>query len=218
MSEHLPQTDDERIEHLFQLLKDASVQEPSPHLRERIAELSAARLQSKDLASVFIRRSPLNDRWAFVLPGVALVFAAILILRFIPRPMPQGQLQARQVVPRESVPSSPRVPGNPSRSARALAPARPHLPKPTRRRGETIPAAEARNPLTVSLPYSNSEISTGNSTIVRVSMPQSQLAALGLPLPALASNSRILADVTLGDDGLPKSISLPLPLQVLKEN
>jgi hypothetical protein len=68
------------------------------------------------------------------------------------------------------------------------------------------------------LPYSNADVSTGTTTTVRISIPQSQLIALGLPLPAGTANARIVADVALGDDGMPKAISLPLPLQVVKEN
>jgi hypothetical protein len=48
-------------------------------------------------------------------------------------------------------------------------------------------------------------------------MSQSELLSLGFPLSATLHDQRIAADVTLGDDGLPRAISLPLPLELIKE-
>jgi hypothetical protein len=67
------------------------------------------------------------------------------------------------------------------------------------------------------LPYSNSAIQTGTDTIIRVSMSQSELQSLGFPINTTVQDTRIVAELTLGDDGLPRAISLPLPLEVMKE-
>ena len=67
------------------------------------------------------------------------------------------------------------------------------------------------------LPYSNSAIETGTDTTLRVSMSQSDLVSLGFPINATIHDRRIAAELTLGDDGLPRTISLPLPLEVMKE-
>jgi hypothetical protein len=49
-------------------------------------------------------------------------------------------------------------------------------------------------------------------------MSQSELLSLGFPINRTVQDRRIVADLTLGDDGLPRVISVPLPLKVMKEN
>jgi hypothetical protein len=48
-------------------------------------------------------------------------------------------------------------------------------------------------------------------------MSQSELLSLGFPLSATLHDRRVVAELTLGDDGLPRAISLPLSLQLIKE-
>jgi len=48
-------------------------------------------------------------------------------------------------------------------------------------------------------------------------MSQSDLLSLGFPINATIHDRRIAAELTLGGDGLPRTISLPLPLEVMKE-
>jgi hypothetical protein len=78
-------------------------------------------------------------------------------------------------------------------------------------------AQTAGRRMTMQLPYSNSAIETGTYSTIRVSMSQSELLSLGFPINATLHDRRIAAELTLGDDGLPRAISLPLPLQVMKE-
>jgi hypothetical protein len=70
--------------------------------------------------------------------------------------------------------------------------------------------------MTLRLPYSNSAIETGTNTTIRVSVSESELLSLGFPINTTAQDSRIVAELTLGDDGLPRAISVPLPLEVMK--
>jgi hypothetical protein len=48
-------------------------------------------------------------------------------------------------------------------------------------------------------------------------MSQSELLSLGFPVNASLHDRRVIAELTLGDDGLPRAVSLPLPLEVMKE-
>jgi hypothetical protein len=48
-------------------------------------------------------------------------------------------------------------------------------------------------------------------------MSQSELLSLGFPINATVQDRRVVAELTLGGDGLPRAISLPLPLEVIKE-
>jgi hypothetical protein len=71
--------------------------------------------------------------------------------------------------------------------------------------------------MTMRLPYSNGAIKTGTGATIQVSMSRSELLSLGFPIGTTVQDSRIVAELTLGDDGLPRAISLPLPLEVMKE-
>jgi hypothetical protein len=71
--------------------------------------------------------------------------------------------------------------------------------------------------MVVRLPYSNSAIDTGTDATIRVSMSQTELVSLGFPMNATLHDRRVIAELTLGDDGLPRSISVPLPLELVKE-
>jgi hypothetical protein len=71
--------------------------------------------------------------------------------------------------------------------------------------------------MTVRLPYSDAAIDNGTDATIRVSMSQAELASLGFPLNTTLHDRRVVAELTLGDDGLPRAISVPLPLEVIKE-
>jgi hypothetical protein len=71
--------------------------------------------------------------------------------------------------------------------------------------------------MVVRLPYSNSAIDTGTDATIRVWMSQTELVSLGFPMNGTLHDRRVVAELTLGDDGLPRSISVPLPLEVVKE-
>jgi hypothetical protein len=81
---------------------------------------------------------------------------------------------------------------------------------------KSIPNPGSRR-MVVQLPYSNSAIVTGTDATIQVSMSQSELLSLGFPVNASLHDRRVIAELTLGDDGLPRAVSLPLPLEVMKE-
>lgn len=97
-----------------------------------------------------------------------------------------------------------------------------------------VPAAEVKPPkmtrllpslaqntparrMVVRLPYSNSAIDNGTDATIRVSVSQAELVSLGFPMTAILRDRRVVADLTLGDDGLPRAISVPLPLELVRE-
>jgi hypothetical protein len=67
------------------------------------------------------------------------------------------------------------------------------------------------------LPYSNSAIDTGTDATLRVSMSQAELVSLGFPMNGNLHDRRVVAELTLGDDGLPRAISVTLPLELVRE-
>ncbi|HEX3435384.1 MAG TPA: hypothetical protein VHT24_01345 [Pseudacidobacterium sp.] len=71
--------------------------------------------------------------------------------------------------------------------------------------------------MVIRLPYSNSDVVTGTDATIQVLMSQSELSSLGFPVNASLHDRRVVTELTLGDDGLPRAVSLPLPLEVVKE-
>jgi hypothetical protein len=211
MSEHLPHPTDPQVahtEHLLRLLKEVSAQDPPARLRERIVEMSSAQIKPKRLFPVFGWELAKANRWLLIVSTAVAALVIAAILNVIYRPAPPDSLTVRTMTP-----SAPQV-ASVSSEALSVPGIRKNLP----RRPDVKPASVPHDRLTLLLPYSNADVSTGTTTTVRISIPQTQLIALGLPLPAGTANSRIVADVALGDDGMPRAISLPLPLQVVKEN
>jgi hypothetical protein len=96
----------------------------------------------------------------------------------------------------------------------------PMPPSPVNRRSRPkLPPAQAPSAreMVIRLPYSNRSVDTGTGATIQVSMSQSELLSLGFPLNATLHDRRVVAELTLGDDGLPRAISLPLPLELIKE-
>lgn len=195
------------VDSLLSLLGALSKLNPPPALRERLSVLASERLG----------RNPSNlgrRPQVWLKPAVAsacLIVAGLaggLAVHFLERKPAQhgGTVTASSpVVSREirahSVAVQPSV-----RTPRKVHHSRPTGTEPTGPRQ-----------MTVRLPYSNSAIETGTGTTIRVSMSQSELLSLGFPINTTVQDRRIVAELTLGDDGLPRAISLPLPLEVMKE-
>lgn len=196
------------VDSLLSLLGDLSKRDPSPALRERLGVLATERLNQNP------RHVGSRSR-TWLRPAIAAAFlitaglATGLWVHFFEREPIQSTGTAKAtapvVSPRTATRSLPSVRPSVSRVSKV------HHAKPT--------SAEPTAPrqMTMRLPYSNSAIETGTGTTIRVSMTQSELLSLGFPINETVQDRRIVAELTLGDDGLPRAISLPLPLEVMKE-
>ncbi|MDX6457192.1 MAG: hypothetical protein QOE55_889 [Acidobacteriaceae bacterium] len=202
-------TDASRMEYLLGALTGLSHQDPPPALRERLRLLSHQRLQAGvEPGARAGFRSWLRP--AFVVALLAVIgFIAVRVAHLYRSEPLRAGIELRVAPPTE--PSSigsaavPVVRGGEVKSTRP----RHSLPSLAQ---NTI----ARR-MVVSLPYSNSAIDTGTDATIRVSMSQTELVSLGFPMNATLHDRRVLAELTLGDDGLPRSISVPLPLELVKE-
>lgn len=198
-----------RVEHLLELLKDLSPRDPSPALRERLSNLASHRLQTSDDAyqkfSLWLR--PVLA--AVLLVAVGLAAAWVMHLQRQGPRLAKTVTQANRTQTRSGdVHNAPAVPV--AQAASAESPKNHHV------RFKPASNAGARR-MVLQLPYSNNNVSTGTDATIRVLMSQSELMSLGFPLNATPQDRRIVAELTLGDDGLPRAISLPLPLEVMKE-
>ena len=202
-------TDGSRMEYLLGALRSLSQQDPPPALRERLRLLSYQRLRTGvEPAARAGLRSWLRPALVAALLTV-IGFLAVRVARLYRSEPLRAGIELRVAPPKE--PSStggaavPVVRGVDVQSARP----RHALPSP--------PQNTIAQRMVVRLPYSNSAIDTGTDATIRVSMSQTELVSLGFPMSATLHDRRVVAELTLGDDGLPRSISVPLPLEVVKE-
>ena len=197
-----------RVDKLLGLLSVLS-QDPPPALRGRLELLSSRRLRREVESGVSAHRARPGFLLRFepVLAVAVLItigMAAVFVTHFR-RPAPlQPKIESR-VIP----PSAPFDPGLGAPSPTTLPATRHSLRK--------LIQDNASQRMTVRLPYSDAAIDTGTDATIRVSMSQAELASLGFPMNRTLYDRRVVAEVTLGDDGLPRAISVSLPLEVIKE-
>jgi len=203
-----------RVDHLLRLIRETDRRDPSPAIRELLAAIAAQRLQGRSPSAERIREAG-RKRVVWLKPAIAVLVLAtaglsiVSVFRFrrqevvkLPRIARVDQPAASPVKNIEVEPTV-RVPVANQRAV-------------LRRRYGAPQTRNARR-MILRLPYSNSTIETGTGATIRVSMSQSELLSLGFPINATVQDRRIVAELTLGDDGLPRAISLPLPLEVMKE-
>lgn len=202
------------VDRLLGLLGDLSKRDPSPALRDQLSVLAARRLRENPANASRLRVAG-RTNFVWLRPALAAaLFVAVglivaLVVHFRERMTAPADRTARvshPVVSREDK----------ARAAETAAQAVSRHPKFHHARPAAVPPIGARQ-MTMRLPYSNSAIENGTDTTIRVSISQSELLSLGFPINATVQDRCIVAQLTLGDDGLPRAISLPLPLEVMKE-
>ncbi len=201
-SKHTSSADARRVDYLLRALSALSQDDPPPALRGRLELLSSRHLRNRPL---LLRLKPVFALAPLVAIAITAVFTAHLR-----RPAPlQPKIESRVAPPGalfdRALSAPPAAP-----SPESTLPATRHsLPKWTRN--------NTYQRMTVRLPYSDAAIDTGTDATIPVSMSQAELAALGFPINTTLHDRRVLAELTLGDDGLPRAISVSLPLEVVKE-
>jgi hypothetical protein len=199
------------VDSLLDLLKDLSQRDPSPALRQRLAVLASQRLKEDALRFHGTDRKGLT--WLKPVFAATLLVAAGLATVLVIHSRQHGPAQTNGTASVSHSSVSPDVTAQVAPAAQL-----PVAKRPRRQRSQpALAKPAATRQLTMQLPYSNNAIKTGTDTTIRVSMSQSELLSLGFPINATVQDRRIVAELTLGGDGLPRAISLPLPLEVMKE-
>jgi hypothetical protein len=211
-----PETVDvSRVDDLLGALKDLPPRDPSPALRERLELVSSARLKNgpapgRQRGGVHLSLFPRIRPAIAVALLVVIIGLVALFLAHLSKPEP---LRAGT---QPSVASSIASVNGGIRIQPAARSPEARLPKTRHSPAKFEPSTVAQS-MIVRLPYSDSAIITGTDTTIRVSMSQAELMSLGFPINEPLHDRRVVADLTLGDDGLPRAISVPLPLEVIKE-
>jgi hypothetical protein len=208
------ETDDTfRVDYLLECLKNLPHGSPSPALRDRLSDLCSQRLQETFALS---QKPQLGLRKSLTWFGPMLAAILLVIIALVAVSTGWRGTRLRTVNHARGnptgAPSNHRTPAPPVNPLSKSSMPEP-LHAPSRPEHDT-----GRRRMMVRLPYSNSAIRTGTGATIQVSISQSELLSLGFPVNATVNDRRVVADVTLGDDGLPRAISLPLPPEVAKEN
>jgi hypothetical protein len=205
--------DASRVEYLLGVLSGLSQHDPSPALRECLGLLSSERLRDGSESGKWFGRAPSGLLpWLRPVLVVSLIIALGMATSFVVYFRPAQDSRAAI----ESRDASPRVPLR--TGSRAL----PEAPPPKAKSSQTLRLQRklAQNTTTrrmiVWLPYSDRAIDTGTDATIRISVSQAELVSLGFPMNTTLQDRMVVADLTLGDDGLPRAISVPLPLEVIK--
>ena len=198
-----------RMEYLLGVLRSLSQQDPPPALRDRLRLLSYQRLGG---GVGPVARAGLRS-WLRPALAVALLILigslAVVVVSIQRSERLRAGIDLRVAPPKQSS----------SIGTVAQSAIRPEEIKPLRTT-HSLPRLASNTTarrMVVRLPYSNSAIDTGTDATIRVWMSQAELVSLGFPMNATLHDRRVVAELTLGDDGLPRSISVPLPLEVVKE-
>lgn len=213
-SKRMETEDKSRIERLLGLLRDLPQRDPSPALRKRLSELAFQQLREKPEYASRLRgtdQRPLARLKPIFVAAllIAIGFTAAFVVHLRQRESVRANNAAKVRPPAKSSSSE-------ARTAPAVRLSEAALHKSHHPLREAAPRTGSQQ-MTVRLPYSNSAVATGTDATIRVSISQSELLSLGFPVNDTFHDRRVVAELTLGDDGLPRAISVPLPLEVIKE-
>jgi hypothetical protein len=205
--------DASRTDYLLGLLRDVSQRDPSPALRGRLAALASQRLLQTPIR-LSAKRQKVAQVWFKPALAAALLVVAGLATVFV---FHSRRHEAAQTARASTISPHSGLPEKKTVVTPVIQPSSVKPPKVRRALQAIARPAPRQQQLAMRLPYSNSAIETGTDTTIQITMSQSELVSLGFPINATAQDRRIVAELTLGDDGLPRAISLPLPLEVMKE-
>lgn len=187
------------VERLLALLQQEAKGDPSPTLRIRLEQMASAWLAGRRR----LARRRFTLRWAFAGMAGAVILAALLLALHADRHSDSAAGTEARIIPL-TAPSVPAVRREAVRRA-ASASMRKHAVQ------HTMSGTLQFDRLVAALPYSDSAVATGTATTIQVSVSRDELMSLGFPANAMLEDRRVMAEVTLGDDGLPRAISVPLP-------
>jgi hypothetical protein len=212
MSEHTSSKIEQelRIERLMSDLKSSCSDTVVPaHIRFRLEGASGAKLQERPTARQTIRLSSIALGAAVV---TVMILEVISTVGWLPKQtvnLKSAQVSQGPVPLRQETQPIARVRSEDT-SRVAVQPRRRVNP------GPSVPQ-DTESQITIALPYSNADVSGEPSSTIRTVIRGSDLKTLGLQMPSDDPQAQVLAFLTLGGDGLPRSISVPVPLQAIQE-
>lgn len=202
------------VESLLSLLKHRMQHEPPPILRERLKQMSSQRLAGT--ASIRqLRTGHQNKRVTRTrkllycsTAGIALALilggATRLLLKSGHHPEAAGHTSNKSLsVQRREI------------AGRSMSKSLIKKPQESYITGAAKGSNYGSTRLIIPLPYSNRFVTSGGNSAVRITVSQAELMSFGVPVNPRPDRPRYIADLLLGADGLPRALSVPLPLKVV---
>jgi hypothetical protein len=212
-----PTADAPRVEYLLGVLRSLSAQGPPPAVRDRLELLAFERLRGgSELGRRLLGPQERLRSWlrpAFVVALLAAIVTVAAVVAYVHQSESlRAGIELRIAQPGVAQPEETFRGGTLSTVPAAV------IEPPKIRHGlPRLTENTTARRMVVRLPYSNSAIDTGTDATLRVSMSQAELVSLGFPMNGTLHDGRVVADLTLGDDGLPRAISVTLPLEFVRE-
>lgn len=116
--------------------------------------------------------------------------------------------QAPAPAPKLVAPDTPRVPAPYVASSRAKSRPHPKQVSKSQARGVNAPTATVEAGDFIALPTFDPAIPVGESRMVRMDLPGSDLQLMGYPIEGQLLDRRVLTDVLVGQDGMPYAVRL----------
>lgn len=192
----------EELDVLLCALHDASSIDPPAEIRDGLLRMAKASCEHSQRRSNWLL-------WAIPSSACAAVLLLSLGLHHFVTPRQRVSPIRSDQAPNEMAVADARRDGARPRTVRALSVAK------KARHIHLLPFQEDPRSagIDLELPYSDRAISNGTRTTIRVAISREELTALGIPTASGTGEGRYIADIALGDDGLPRSIHVPLPLR-----
>lgn len=205
---------EELVENLLGLVRQLSSVEPSSSVRAHLSSLASQRLR-QSTGKVPWASGP--KRWPTVWLGP--ILATVMLMLLLAAASIVGHVRQTVTNHNDGAMTTSRSEPSLGHEKTVVVPNSSVQKRPTKphRRVVTASAHVVPEQFVVELPYSNNAIANGTSVTIRVAMSRSELLGLGFPVSEAVQDRRVVAELSLGDDGLPRAISLSLPLEFVKE-
>ncbi|HZF38242.1 MAG TPA: hypothetical protein VE715_05440 [Blastocatellia bacterium] len=184
--------------------------EAPPHLKTTLRAAFDRQVKAVPvLASTPARSRNSALRWLAAAALILIAVAVALLFRTAPSNSKEETSSGGNPARREQSPQRVNEPDNQKRKIEPYVARKTSTERRTHRRAAAFDDM-ARNNETVTdyipLTYLADATAVESGTVLRVELPPSALVTMGLPAPVGRTDSRVKADVVVGDDGVPRAV------------
>ena len=191
-----PHRNDSRVDALLRRLAHESPRETPLSVRQHLSSI----IQRHRLPE-----RPMRERWLLPLAGIAATFAFAVAAVLVVSAISNRRANDSALIIRPLSNNEPESPVAIDIQKHAMAPL--SQPAKLRKRRRPSPIGSPQSPF-VALPFSDPTLTNGTNVTIRLALSDAELLALGVAPDENKRAQLYVADVVLGDDGLPRAIRL----------
>jgi hypothetical protein len=190
------------VDRLLAVVCHLAQHDPPPAIRERLAMISV-----QSLAAARATRQQRPARWlSRNIPAAVCTVIVAIVCGFLVIHRHHRLNSVNRAAVSAPIMPKPVIEANPDRAVQSAT-----VPEEHHRTHTPKASAAQFSRIVIPLPYSDNAVATGTEVSVPVFISQDELISLGVPMSPALRERTFLADLLLGDDGLPRAISVPLP-------